>query len=81
MPMDDRPCFKATIDDLERLLRERSWNRFTLSRLREKLTVRGTDRAKQVLREVHALLSETVPMPHRPPGADSPSSQIDLLDN
>jgi hypothetical protein len=80
MPKDDRPFFKASIEDLEKLLAERAWDRFTLARLREELNHRGTDRAKQALREVEGLLSGTVRMSPKPPGADSPSSQMDLLD-
>jgi len=80
MPKEDRPFFKASIEDLEKLLAERAWDRFTLSRLREELTYRGTERAKQALREVEGLLSGTVKMPPKPAGADSTSSQMDLLD-
>jgi hypothetical protein len=80
MPKVDRPFFKASIEDLEKLLAERAWDRFTLGLLRVELNHRGTERAKQALREVEGLLSGKVPMPPKPAGADSADDQIDLLD-
>ena len=48
---------------LKKLLAERAWDRFTLGLLRVELNHRGTERAKQALREVEGLLSGKVPMP------------------
>ena len=58
MPKADRPFFKASIEDLEKLLAERAWDRFTLGRLRDELKHRGTDRAKQALREAAGIIEQ-----------------------
>lgn len=75
----DRPFFKASIEELEKLLQERGWDRFTLSRLREELTYRKKDRAKQLLREVEGLLDGSVPPREKPARTANPDDQIDLL--
>jgi hypothetical protein len=75
----DRPLFANTIDQLETLVRDKPYDRFQLSRVREELTYRDTDRAHQLLREVEGLLSGLVPSPPRPPRPDDPSDQGTLL--
>lgn len=75
----DRPFFETTIDQLETLVRDKPYDRFQLSRVREELTYRETDRARQLLREVEGLLSGTVPSPPRPPRPDDPNDQGSLL--
>ncbi|MGE0441434.1 MAG: hypothetical protein AB7S39_13185 [Gemmatimonadales bacterium] len=77
--MGDRPLMNAAIDELEELFRRRNWDTFTLSRLREELTYRSTERAKRLRREVEGILSGQVPRPPRPAADDGPESQTDLL--
>jgi hypothetical protein len=75
----DRPLFKATIQHLEGLLKGNPSDVFTLSRLREELTYRNTDRARQLLKVLEALLGGKVPMPPKPPRPARPEDQLELL--
>jgi len=68
-----RQYLDATIEELEKLVREHQQTR--------QLTFRRSKRAKQLLREVEALLRGEVGMPPRPPPPDSPENQLDILDN
>jgi hypothetical protein len=74
-----RPFFKASVDELEALLRKHQSDRFVLAQLREELGFRRTDRAKQLLREVTGLLSGQVPTRPKLPRAAQPEDQFDLI--
>jgi hypothetical protein len=55
----DRPCFKAFVEELEKILRDHKSERLILAQLREELQFRKIDRSQQLLKEVLALLSGT----------------------
>ena len=76
-----RQYLDATIEELEKLVREHQHSRQVLGEVRDELTFRRSKRAKQLLREVEALLRGEVGMPPRPPPPDSPENQLDILDN
>jgi hypothetical protein len=75
----DRPFFKVSINELEALLGKHKGERMILAQLREELQFRKTDRAKQLLKEVLALLDGTLPLPPKPPTPEDPNSQLDLI--
>jgi len=77
----DRPLLALTIDKLEQLVSEHRSDRFTLGQVREELSARTTDRAKQLLREVEGLLSGKVPLPPKPGRPAQPGDQMSLMDD
>jgi hypothetical protein len=74
----DRSFIKASIQELERLLSQHKSDHAVLGRLREELTYRTTDRAKQLRREVEGVIEGLVPVKKktRPPQAED---QLGLL--
>ena len=76
-----RNYLDATIEELETLVSEHQHRRQVLGEIRDELTFRKTQRAKQLLSEVEGLLRGAVRMPSRPPPADSPENQLDILDD
>jgi hypothetical protein len=75
----DRPFMKASIDELEKVLKAHKSDHLVLGRLREELTYRTTERAKQLRREVEGLIEGLVPMEKRARAA-RPEDQLHLLD-
>ena len=76
----DRPYFKSSLDEIERLVQEHKHQRVVLAQIREELQHRDTRRAKQLLREVEGILDGEVRPPPRPSRAAKPEDQIDLID-
>ena len=76
----DRPYFKSSLDEIERLVQEHKHQRVVLAQIREELQHRDTHRAKQLLREVQGILDGEVRLPPRRPRAAEPEDQIDLID-
>jgi hypothetical protein len=77
----DRPYFKNSVGELEQFLRRHAGDRPVLAQLKNELTFRKTDRAKQLLREVEGLLDGDVPMPPKPGKAARPEDQYRLIDD
>lgn len=75
----DRPYLASTIDELEQIVKENLSNRTILAQVREELGFRTTRRAKQLHREVEALLRGELPIPPRPPRPDGPDNQLSLI--
>lgn len=75
----NRPLFDAEIEDLEKIVREKSYSRTQLAEIREELGFRESARARRLLRDVVALLGGEIPMPKKPAPPPSPEDQIDLL--
>ena len=77
--MTARKYFEVDISELERLVRQNKHSLAVLGEVREELTYRKTERAKQLRKEVEALVAGRLPMPTRPKRPDSPDKQIDIL--
>ena len=77
--MADRPYLDLTIDQLERLVEENRQRLAVLGPIRVELEHRTTSRAKQLLREVLALVEGKLPTPKSPP-AGRPIDQQSLFD-
>jgi len=75
----DRPYLEASIEDLEKIVKENVNNRTILAKIREELGFRTTRRAKQLRREVDAVLRGEVPRPPKPPRPDRPDDQLSLI--
>jgi len=76
--MTDRPYIKHTIDQLERLVAENRTRSAVLGPIRVELEFRETPRAKQLLREVLALVEGEIPSP-KPPRAGRRTNQGSLF--
>jgi hypothetical protein len=76
----DRPFMKASIDELENMLKTHKSDHAVLGRLREELTYRTTPRAKQLQREVEGIIEGRVPIEKRA-RPDQPEDQLGLLNN
>jgi hypothetical protein len=76
--MPDRPYSDMTIDQLERLVRENREKPAILGPIRVELEYRTTPRAKQLLKEVLALVEGDIPKP-KPPRAGRPEHQESLF--
>jgi hypothetical protein len=76
-----RLYFSASVEELERLVRENLHNPMVLGQVREELTYRESDRAKALLRDVMGILRGEVPVPRKPPPPDSEANQLALLDD
>lgn len=74
----ERKYFKTPIDELEALVEANLRHRQILGEIRDELTFRSNKRAKQLLKEVEALLDGIV-KPPRQPLPDRPQNQMDLL--
>jgi hypothetical protein len=74
-----RIYFHTSVDELEALVREHGSNAAVLGPIWEELTFRSTDRSRQLLREVRALLDGQIPQPPAPPRPDSPDDQTTLF--
>jgi hypothetical protein len=74
-----RKHIKTGIDELEALFRANLHNLQVLGEIREELSFRKTDRAKQLLREVHAIEEGVVPRPPKPPRPERPDDQGEVL--
>ena len=75
-----RQYIKASIEELEKLVADNQNRLQVLGDIRAELTYRETPRAKQLLREVEALLGGQVKMPPKPAPKDSTDNQLDMLD-
>lgn len=73
-----RPYLEHSIEELEGIFKENRHSRPVLAELREELLHRQTSRAKNLLRDVRALLEGEVRMPRRPPPPDDPEHQLGL---
>lgn len=76
----DRPFFKASIDELERIFKEHTDKRPVLAQLYQELEHRGTDRADQLRTEIRGVLDGDVPLPEEEPPEDSLDYQMTLED-
>lgn len=74
-----RLYFDTPLDQLRALVLEHRSNLAVLGPIHEELTYRSTDGARQLQREVRALLDGQIPQPPPPPRPSSPDDQIDLL--
>lgn len=77
--MTARKYFELDISELEGLMSENQHSPAVLGEIYEELSYRKTERAKQLRKEVEALLEGRIPMPPRPKRPDSPEDQIDML--
>lgn len=78
----DRPFKEAGIDQLEQVFEKHKHKRPVLARLRAELQRRNRPRAKQLLKEIEAVLDGTIPL-EEPVPEDSLDYQMtieDLLD-
>jgi hypothetical protein len=75
----DRPFSKASIGELEKIFETHKSDNPVLGRLREELTYRKTERAKQLRREVEGVIEGLVPVEKRTRAA-RPEDQLRLLD-
>jgi hypothetical protein len=74
-----RPFSEASIKQLQDIFRQNRYKRVVLAELREELVFRKTPKAKQLLKEVLALLAGDVVLPRKPVRASKPEDQIELL--
>jgi len=76
--MTDRPYFDHEIDQLEQLVLQNRDRAVILGQIRTELEYRTTARAKQLLKEVLALVEGKIPKPPPPP-ADRATDQRSML--
>jgi hypothetical protein len=74
-----RPFSTASITELEDVFQKNRYTRPVLGELREELGFRKTPRAKQLLKEVLAVLAGDVVLPDKPIRPSKPEDQIELL--
>ncbi len=67
------------IDELESLVRENIHRKQVLGEVRDELTYRTKDRARQLLKEIEGVLAGTLPAPPRPPREERPEDQKELF--
>jgi hypothetical protein len=75
-----RLYFDHGVEELEAIFRANLHDRQVLGEIRDELTFREAERAKQLLREVEGVLSQVIPIPKRPPKPDTPENQIPLIE-
>lgn len=75
-----RQYLNAEIEELEALVKENLHHRQVLGEIRDELTYRSRERAKQLLREIDALLGGEVEPSPKPPREGGPEDQMDLLE-
>ena len=75
----DRPYFDLTIPELEALVRKHASDLAVLGPVRVELEHRDKPRARQLLREVEALVHGQVPRPAKPPRPDKPEDQLGIF--
>jgi hypothetical protein len=76
--MPDRPYIDLTIDQLEKLVADNRDKPAVLGPIRVELEHRTTPRARQLAKEVIALVEGDIPRP-RPPKAGRPTDQGSLF--
>ena len=64
---------------MEALVKENLNHRQVLGEVRDELTFRKNQRAKQLLREVEGVLAGDLTVPDAPPRPDKAENQLDLL--
>jgi hypothetical protein len=74
-----RPFSEASIKQLQGIFRENRYKRVVLGELREELGFRKTRKAKQLLKEVLAVLAGEVVLPPKPVRSSKPEDQFELL--
>lgn len=74
-----RRYIDSSIDELEALFKANLHSLQVLGEIREELTYRSTDRAKQLLREIRAVEEGMVPLPPKPLRPERPDDQGELL--
>lgn len=74
-----RIYFDTPLDELASLVCEHRGKPAVLGPIWEELTYRSTDGARQLRREVKALLDGTIPAPPPAPRPDSPDDQRSLF--
>ena len=75
----ERKYLDTLIDSLEALVSENLSHRQVLGEVRDELTYRKTRRAKQLLKEIEAVLAGELSVPDPPPRPDKSENQLDLL--
>ena len=75
-----RPYQRHSIDELGTELKKHRTNHQVLGELRSELTYRTTPRAKQMLREVTALIKGSITLPPTPMKPPEPNDQVVLFD-
>jgi hypothetical protein len=74
-----RRYFKTPVEDLEELVRSNLNRKQVLGEIRDELTFRTTDRARQLLKEVEGVLRGDVPTRPEAPRPSHPDDQKELF--
>lgn len=74
-----RTYSEASIKQLQVIFHENRYKRVVVAELREELGFRKTPKAKQLLKEVLAVLAGDVVLPDKPIRPSKPEDQIELL--
>ena len=74
-----RPFSEASIKELQDVFQKNQYKRVVLAELREELGFRKRPKAKQLLKEVLAVLAGDVILPPKPVRPSKPEDQIELL--